>query len=268
MGCQFAGVVDIPVRPVPGGISRAIGGTVVDASGAVVPGAAVTVSNKQIGLERKVTTTDVGYFLVPSLPPASGYEVLVEKSGFAAHRIENVLLQVGQNLSLTARLEISQQAQSVVVTDVIPIVELTKTGVSQVVDSGQIQNLPINGRRVDTFVLLTPGVVSDGTSGGISFRGMPGGNAFLSDGNDTTPQFYNENSGRFRVSSNISQDAVQEFQVQTSGYNAEFGRAVGGVVNTVTRSGTNSLYGTAYWFFRNRTLNAWDREMMLNPQGG
>ena len=87
----------------------AIGGTVVDASGAVVPGASVTVFNRQIGLERKVATTDVGYFLVPSLPPASGYEVLVEKQGFAPYRAQDVQLQVGQSLSITARLEVAQQ---------------------------------------------------------------------------------------------------------------------------------------------------------------
>src|SRR5262249_29815065 len=134
-----------------------------------------------------------------------------------------------------------------------------------VVYAPQIINLPINGMRVDTFVLLTPGVTNDGSFGAVTFRGMPSGNAFLQDGNDTTLQFYNENAGRTRISSNISQDSVQEFQVQTSGYSAEFGRAVGGVGNTVTKSGTNDVHGTGYWFFRNRTLNARDRYSPINP---
>src|SRR5262249_60092762 len=134
-----------------------------------------------------------------------------------------------------------------------------------VVYAPQIINLPINGMRVDTFVLLTPGVTNDGTFGAVAFRGMPSGNAFLQDGNDTTQQFYNENAGRTRISSNISQDSVQEFQVLTSGYSAEFGRAVGGVINTVTKSGTNDIHATAYWFYRNQVFNARDRYAAINP---
>ena len=114
-------------------------------------------------------------------------------------------------------------------------------------------------------MLLTPGVVPDGTFGLVSFRGIAGGNAYLTDGNDTTQGYYNENAGRTRISANISQDSVQEFQVLTNGYSAEFGRASGGVINTVTRSGGNDVHGTAYWFFRNRSLNARDRYATLNP---
>ena len=139
---------------------------------------------------------------------------------------------------------------------VAPIVDSTKTDVSQVVGSEQILELPINGRRVDSFVLLSPAVVPDGTFGLVSFRGIAGGNNFLTDGNDTTEQYYNENAGRTRIASQISQDAVQEFQVVSNNYSAEFGHATGGVVNTVTRSGSNDLHGTGYWFFRNQDFNA------------
>ena len=104
-------------------------------------------------------------------------------------------------------------ATQVEVNAVAPLVEDTKTDVSQVIDARQIQDLPINGRRVDSFVLLTPGVTNDGTFGLLSFRGVAGGNSFLVDGNDTTEQFYNENAGRTRIATQISQDAVQEFQV-------------------------------------------------------
>jgi hypothetical protein len=106
---------------------------------------------------------------------------------------------------------------------------------------------------------MTPAVTNDGEFGLISFRGIAMGNSFLTDGNDTTNSFYNENAGRTRIGSPISQDAVQEFQVLSNGFSAEFGRALGGVINTVTRSGTNDMHGTAYWFFRNRTLEAADR---------
>lgn len=243
----------------------AVSGTVTDESGSVIPNAQVIVSNPGNGITRRLATNDSGYFLVPSLPPGPGYEVSVNKEGFAAYQAKQLLLQVGQNVTLSINLSVSQQVQTVTISDSTPIVEQSKSGVSQVVDSTQILNLPINGRRVDTFVLLTPGVTNDGFFGNVTFRGMPSGNAFLQDGNDTTLQFYNENAGRTRISSNISQDSVQEFQVQASGYSAEFGRAVGGVINTVTKSGTNNVHGTGYWFFRNRTLNARDRYAAVNP---
>src|SRR4030095_9817441 len=168
-------------------------------------------------------------------------------------------IQVGQTVDFNIVLEVSGATTEVSVTAEAPLVENTKSGVSEVVSQEQIDNLPINGRRVDSFVLLTPAVVPDGTFGLVSFRGIAMGNAFLTDGNDTTNSFYNENAGRPRISSQISQDAVQEFPVHSDGFSAEFGRAMGGVVNTVTRSGGNDVHGTGYWFFRNRTLNATDR---------
>jgi outer membrane receptor protein involved in Fe transport len=145
-------------------------------------------------------------------------------------------------------------------------VEDTKTDVSQLVDQRQITDLPTNGRRVDNFVLLSPAVVPDGAFGLLSFRGVAGHNSFLTDGNDTTNQFYNENAGRTRISSPISQEAVQEFQVISDNFAAEYGNAMGGVINTITKSGQNQIHGTGYWFFRNRTLNARDRYAVINPQ--
>jgi hypothetical protein len=244
----------------------AVSGTITDATNSPVPDAKVVVRNTETGLSRRLETNGSGYFLAQSLQPGSGYEVEVVKDGFAQYMAKNLTLQVGQNVVLNVQLTVSQQAQTMTVEDSTPVVEPTKTGVSQVVNSAQILNLPINGRRVDSFVLLSPGVTTDGTFGAVTFRGVPAGNAFLQDGNDTTQQFYNENAGRTRISSNISQDSVQEFQVMTSGYSAEFGRAVGGVINTVTKSGTNSIHGTGYWFFRNQDFNARDRYAAINPQ--
>lgn len=244
----------------------AINGVVKDASGAVIPGAKVSVINPEKGIRRAMETNMAGIFSAPSLTPGPGYEVLVEKEGFASYSAKQIEILVGQNVTLNIEMGVQAQSQTVTVSEATPLVETTKTGVSQVVESAQIQNLPINGRRVDTFVLLTPGVTNDGTFGLVAFRGIPGGNAFLTDGNDTTQGYYNEGAGRTRISSNISQDAVQEFQVQSSGMTAEFGRAVGGSINTVTRSGTNMTHGTAYWFFRNHSLNARDRYATRNPK--
>lgn len=244
-----------------GGLS----GVVRDASGSVVPNAKVIVANTSKGIERNLVTNDAGVFNAPALVPATGYTVQVTADGFSAYEAKNIEIFVGQNINLNVVVQVASAATSVEVLDVAPIIEQTRTGVSQVVNSRQIMNLPINGRRVDSFALMSPAVVADGTFGLVSFRGIAGGNSFLTDGNDTTNQFYNENAGRTRITTQISQDAVQEFEVLTNGYSAEFGRASGGVINTVTRSGTNEYHGTGYWFFRNRSLNARDPFAPTNP---
>ena len=146
-----------------------------------------------------------------------------------------------------------------------PAVDDVKTETSQVVNNDLINNLPINGRRVDSFVLLTPAVTKDGDFGLVTFRGMAGGNSFLVDGVDTTNQYYNENSdGPAWARSDVAGRRAGVPPV-TSNYNAEYGRASGGVINTITKSGTNQVHGTAYWFFRNRSLDARDRFAAINP---
>jgi len=237
-----------------GGIS----GVVRDASGAVVVNARVAISNEAKGISRSVSTNEAGVFNAPALVPAKGYSLRVEAEGFQAYERSDLEILVGQNVNLNIPLAVAAAATTVEVISSTPIISQTETGNSQVVTQAQILNLPINGRRVDSFILLTPAVVSDGTFGLVSFRGIAGGNSFLTDGNDTTNQFYNENAGRTRITTQISQDAVQEFQVLSNGYSAEYGRASGGVINTVTRSGGNEVHGTGYWFFRNRSLNARD----------
>jgi outer membrane receptor protein involved in Fe transport len=237
----------------------AVSGTVRDASGAVVPGATVIVSNASKGITRTLQSTDAGVFAAPALTPSSGYNVAVTKEGFAKWEAKNFEILVGQTVDFSVAMKVGTTATAVEVTGEAPLVETTKTGVSQVVGAQQIEELPINGRRADTFVLLTPAVTRDGTFGLVSFRGTVGSNSFLTDGNDTTNSFYQENAGRTRITTQISQDAVQEFQVLSDGFSAEFGRAAGGVINTVTKSGSNDIHGTAYEYFRNRTLNATDR---------
>ncbi len=235
----------------------AISGVVTDATGSVVPNAKVVVDNPAKAVHRELTSNGAGAFSAPNLVPAAGYEVTISLPGFTTVNFKNVTVNVGETVALTPSLTVSSSATQVEVTAEAPVIDNTKADVSQVVSSRQILDLPINGRRVDSFVLLTPGVTTDGSFGLISFRGNPGGNTFLTDGNDTTNSFYDENAGRTRTY-NISQDAVQEFQVVSSNFLAEYGHASGGVINTVTRSGSNDLHGTAYWFFRNRTLNATD----------
>ncbi len=174
----------------------ALSGAVTDASGSAVPNAAVVVVNEALGIRRELLTTSAGIFNALSLTPASNYRVTVSKAGFAPFEVTGVQVTVGQVATVRIPLSVAQTQQSVeVVADLIST-DQTKTGVSQVVDSNQILNLPINGRRVDSFVLLTPGVAPEGNFGLLTFRGIPGGNAFLTDGNDTTNQLWNENAGR------------------------------------------------------------------------
>ncbi len=243
----------------------AISGVVRGPSGASVANARVKIASDTQGTVRSVLSNGDGLFAAPALPPGAGYTVTVTAAGFADYQALDLALRVGQNLNLNVNLTVERTVAVIEVNSTGAIVQDTKTDVSQVIDSKLIQDLPINGRRVDSFVLLTPGVSNDGYFGLLTFRGMAGGNAFLVDGNDTTEQFFNENAGRTRIASQISQDAVQEFQVISSNSSAEFGRAIGGVVNTVTRTGSNDLHGTAYWFFRNRTLDARDRYATINP---
>jgi hypothetical protein len=242
-----------------------ISGIVRDSSGAAVPGAKVEISNGLKGIELSLSTTDGGIFNAPSLPPATGYDVKVEKPGFSTYEVKDIELTVGQNLNIVAPLTVAAATTQVEVIGTAPLVDDTKTDVSQVIGSQQILDLPINGRRVDSFVLLTPGVTNDGNFGLLTFRGVANGNTFLLDGNDSTEQFYGENNGRTRIVSQISQDAVQEFQVVSDDFSAEYGRAMGGVVNTVTRSGTNDYHGTGYFFYRNQDFDAKDAFASLNP---
>ncbi|MBZ5626327.1 MAG: TonB-dependent receptor [Acidobacteriia bacterium] len=258
-------ILSVPVLAQSTGGLAGISGVLRDPSGAVIPGAKVVISSESLGTIRTLTTNEAGLFAAPALPPGQGYRVSITAAGFAGYELKDIVLQVGQNLDLNVSVAVATSTTQLEVTTAAPLVEDTKTNVSQVIDSQQITDLPINGRRVDSFVLLTPGVTNDGTFGMLTFRGVAGHNSFLVDGNDTTEQFYNENAGRTRIASQISQDAVQEFEVVSANYSAEYGRAMGGVVNTVTRSGSNQLYGTAYWFFRNQDFNARDRYASFNP---
>ncbi len=212
-----------------------------------------------------MTTNSAGAFSAPALIPGQGYNLTITAPGFAPYDVKDIDLQVGQNLSLNAKLQVAASATQVEVSAQAPLVDSTKTDVSTVVSSQQIQELPINGRRVDSFVLLTPGVTNDATFGLLTFRGVAGNNSFLLDGNDNTEQFYDENAGRTRIQSQVSADAVQEFQVVSANVSAEYGRAMGGVVNTVTKSGGNAVHGSAFYYLRSTGFDAHDPYAQINP---
>jgi len=255
----------VPLYAQSAGGVAGIAGVVRDASGAVVPNAKVVISSAGQGEVRSLTTNDSGVFAAQALIPGSGYKVTVTSTGFNTYEAGNLVLAVGQNLDLNISLTIGASVVTVEVSGTASMVSDTKSDVSTVVDSHQLEELPVNGRRVDSFVLLTPGVTNDATFGLLTFRGVAGNNSFLIDGNDNTEQFYDENAGRTRIQSQISQDAVQEFEVVSGDYSAEYGRAMGGVVNTVTKSGTNNIHGSGFYYFRSTGFDARDPFSTFNP---
>jgi hypothetical protein len=247
-----------------GGVAG-ISGVVKDSSGLSVPKAKVVISSDSRGVVRTVETNDAGLFAAPALLPGVGYKVTVTAPGFAVYEAKDLDLEVGQNLNLNVAMAVGQTTTSVEVNAAVQLLEDTKTDVSQVVGTRDIMDLPINGRRVDAFVLNTAGVNNDATFGLLSFRGVAGNNSFLLDGNDNTEQFYDENAGRTRIYSQISADAVQEFEAVSTNFSAEYGRAMGGVVNTVTKSGSNEIHGGAFFFLRSTGFDAHDPYSAYNP---
>ena len=233
-----------------------ITGTLTDQSGAAVPGAAVVVHNTDTGIDRTTTSNDSGIYIATFLQPGN-YEVSVNKAGFAKLIRKNLTVQVGQTLSIDFSMPVQTTQEQVTVTAQEPLVDTEKTEQSQVVSKTLIENLPIIGRRWDNFVLLTPGVTTDG--GLVSYRGISGlYNNNSVDGANNNQAFFSEARGRSTVPYTYSLDSLQEFQVSASNYSAEFGQAAGGVVNAVTKSGSNVYHGDLFYFLRYPALNALD----------
>ena len=237
-----------------------LNGTVLDPTGAAVPNAKITVTNTATGLTRDTTASEAGLYSFSRLP-VGPYDVNVEASGFKTEKRTGVNLSVGAVATLDISLSVGQTQEVVSVTAEVPIVETTRSQTSTTVTSEQVTDLPINGRNFLDFTVLTPGVVRDPSRGGdLSFGGQRGtANSLLVDGSDTNNVFFGQTTGRTGTGRNpysFSQDAVQEFQVNTNGYQAEIGRAGGGVINVITKSGTNDFHGTAFWFFRDKAMNA------------
>jgi hypothetical protein len=245
-----------------GTTTGAIGGVVVNPNKEVVPGASVTVKNVGTNKEDTVATDDQGRFRIPNLDPGT-YNVTINATGFSPYVQERVIVEVGSVTPINADLSVGPvQGGTVEITSEAPVINTQQQDFSNNVNQTQINNLPINGSRWSNFALLNPGTVPDGNFGLISFRGISGllNNSTI-DGGDNNQAFFSEEKGRTRLSYTVSQSAVREFQVNTSNYSAEYGRAAGGVVNAVTKSGTNEFHGSAEYYQRN---NRWGAR---NPLG-
>jgi len=254
-----------PVASAQGvGASADLTGTVTDPSGAAVPKAKVTAIDAAKGAQRSVMTDEQGFYRLSGLAPAS-YKVSVEHAGFQTEVVTSLSLTVGQNVVFDFKLKLSGISGEVEVTSELPVVETERGSQANTLTQNEIANLPIDRRDYLTFTLLVPGVsnstrlasdqdfrVKQTPQSGLSFYGSNGrGNSVTVDGGEA-----NDDAGGVRLT--LSQDAVQEFQVNRSNYSAELGGASGAAINIVSKSGTNDLHGSLYGFFRNDGLDAAD----------
>jgi hypothetical protein len=230
-----------------------ITGTVSDAQGAVLPGVTVTALSPDTGYNRTVVTNEAGVFVLPLLPPGA-YEITAELSGFGSFK-QTVRPTVGATITINPTLQVAGLTETVTVSAEAPVIETSATVRTTTVDTQAIQNLPINGRRFQDFITLTPTVQVDTSRGQLSFAGQRGINSNVSvDGADNNQPFFGGIRGGERSNNafTLPQEAIREFQVVAAGYSAEFGRSTGGLVNAITKSGTNTRSGSLFYVNRPR----------------
>src|SRR6266436_5405288 len=244
------------------GTSGEIRGMVTDAAGGTVPKATVKVSDPEKGISRSVVTESDGLYEVAGLSPST-YTVTVQVTGFQTETHKNVVLNVGQTLVLDFHLRVAAGTEQIEVTSEAPTVETARGSQADTLVQQYIADLPIGRRDYLTFTLLAPGVSNSNTiadnadfrvkqtpQSGLSFYGSNGrGNSVTVDGGEA-----NDDAGGVRL--NLSQDAVQEFQINSSNYGAELGGASGATINIVSKSGTNDLHVSLFGFFRNDSMDA------------
>src|SRR5215470_5082312 len=244
------------------GASGTITGTVTDPSGAVLPNATVTATDAERGIKRTTNSDNTGHYEIPGLMPTV-YNVSTERNGFQTAIQKGVVLNVGQTVILDFHMRVSEVASSVEVTTEPPVVETERGHQADTITEQYIQDLPINRRDYLTFSLLVPGVndstrlagdqdfrVKQTPQSGLSFYGGNGrGNSVTVDGGEA-----NDDSGGVRLT--LSQDAVQEFQINRSNYGADLGGASGASINIVSKTGSNDLHGTLFGYFRNDAMDA------------
>jgi hypothetical protein len=236
-----------------------ISGTVTDPNHAVVSGATVTVIQTDTGVRRDLQTTASGSYSAAFLKPGR-YEVLVSAPGFAKVDRKDITVPVGQILTIDVEVPVATTQDTVTITGEAPLIDTEKIGTSQEIGQALLSNLPVNARRFDNIVLMTPNVAPDGTSGLIAYRGVSGlYNTNLIDGANNNQAFFSEARGRAIGAPYVySTDSIQEFQSAASSYGAEFGQAAGGQINAVSKSGTNRFHGDLFYYLRYPDLNALD----------
>jgi hypothetical protein len=257
----FAFVFSVPAHAQNAISSGSISGHVTDNTGGAIQGAAVTAMSAETGVQRTAKTNEAGLYNFPSLKVGS-YNLTFAQSGFKTTEVRNVVVQVGQATSQDVSLQVGAVSESVTVTAEAPLLRETESGISTVVNQQLIDALPLSGRRYTDFVLLTPNATADGQFGEVSIAGQQGGqdsgygngngsNSFTLDGANATSNYFGDARGRTRVPYVFGEQSIQEFQVADNPYNAAYGGAGTGFVNTVTKSGTDFWHGDAFYYNRN-----------------
>jgi outer membrane receptor for ferrienterochelin and colicin len=234
-----------------------IQGTVLDEQGGAVPGATVEIKNLATNTTRTLTTDDEGRFVALALQ-SGAYSVTVTKQGFAISEAPRVEVTVGQAVNLPVAMKVSGVEARVTISGT-PTVDTVKTESSTTLNETAVNNTPILGRKFEDLLTLTPGVsITQGPDGDeINFNGQRGvfNNVSL-DGGDYNNGFFGEQLGGQRAAIDVPLDAVKEFQVVATGASAEFGRTAGGIINVISKSGTNDVHGSAFYFLRHENLSA------------
>jgi hypothetical protein len=236
----------------------AIGGTVFDPTNAAIVNATVTIHNDATNAEQTLTSDASGYFKAPLLEPGT-YTVTVAAAGFSGYKTD-VQVVLGQMTELTPHLATGSASTVVEVTSQAPVLNFDSPDFSANLNTRALENVPVNNLRWSSLALITPGVVSDSNGFGlVSIRGIsPILNNVLIDGADDNQAYYAEERGRTREAYSTPPAAIREFNVNTGVYQAEYGRAAGGVINSVTKSGGNQLHGQAYFSDRESAWGAYN----------
>jgi hypothetical protein len=233
-------------------VQGVITGTVFDPSGAVLPGATVTIINEGTSVSQSTTTDRDGSYRFPLVPPGT-YTVQVKATGFAEYLRKNVTVDPSQAVSLDVTLEVGKATQTVEVTSQAPLVQTSTSDLAHTVNNVTITSMPLIGRNVYDLAFAAPQVTQGMNFGAASGGEREAGTAYLLNGSDN-----NDNFGEGAQNITPPLESVQEFSILTNQMSAQYGRGGGAVVSAVQKSGTNSFHGVAYEFNRNRSLNASD----------
>ena len=265
--CLSMGCITNRVSMAQSATDGAIGGTVMDQSDAVVPNATIVIHSNTTNAEQTVTADSSGYFRVVHLQPST-YTVTVSAPGFSKYQSRVVTVQVGGLTDLTPKLAIGSTATTVEVTSEAPLMNTVSPDFANVIPQQILQDAPVSNYRWSAYALMTPGVVVDSSGFGLlSFRGQSTLlNNVTIDGADDNQAYFSEERGRTRAGYSTAKASVQEFQVNTSNYSTEFGRAAGGVVNSVTKSGGNQFHGELYFNDRDAEWGAYNNYALINLQ--
>ncbi len=228
-------------------------GTVQDVDGGVLPGVTVVARNVDTGFTRNAVTGGEGNYAF-QLMPVGNYQLRAELAGFKPEVRQSIRVSLGTSVRVDFTLQLGNLQEEIVVTGAAPLVETTRPDVASTVSSEQIENLPLNGRDFLDFIALTPMSTTD-EDGRAHIGGMRGiQNSFNIDGANSQSNFFGEERGGTRPPFTFSQGAIEEFQVIPSSYNVQFGNASGGIVNAITKSGTNEVRGEAWYYFRDQSF--------------